>query len=226
MSATSVDVSGNEPFDIPADTSSGIERPMRAVLDVRDLPSVVYGSRVITWWGTAGFMLAEAATLVACLAAYYYVRGSYTSWPPLRTPSPDLLIPTISLIVLVASLVPCYLSAKAAEKLDRAKMQPWIWVAVLLMIAAVVLRLREFSSLNVRWDANTYASVTWAVVFAHFTLLLADTLETLVFAVMVTSGKLPDRYYPGIAEDAFYSYFMVAAWIPCWITVYLVPRWV
>jgi hypothetical protein len=62
------------------------------------------------------------------------------------------------------------------------------------------------------------------VLFTHFTLLLADTLETLLFAMVVTRGA-PDRYFPGVAEDAMYTYFMVAAWIPCYVTLYLVPRW-
>ena len=53
--------------EIPADTSSRAERPLRPTFDASNLPSVVYGSRVITWWGTAGFMLAEAATLAHSL---------------------------------------------------------------------------------------------------------------------------------------------------------------
>ncbi len=212
--------------EIPADSASRAERPLRPVFDASDLPSVVYGSRVVTWWGTAGFMLAEAATLSACIAAYYYIRRNYSEWPPLRTPSPDLFVPTISLIVLVASLVPIYLFAKAAKRVDKRATRRWLWVAVVTMVAATALRFMEFRSLNVRWDANAYASVAWTIVFAHFTLLLADTLETLLFAVMVQRDVAPARYYPGIAEDAFYSYFMVATWIPCWVTVYLVPRWV
>ena len=212
--------------EIPADTAMHAERPLRPVFDVSELPSVVYGSRVVTWWGTAGFMLAEAATLSACVASYYYVRRNYEAWPPLRTPLPDLLLPTISLIVLLVALIPCYLFAKAAKRLDKPATKRWLWVAVIVMIAATVLRLMEFGSLNVRWDTNAYASVAWTIVFAHFTLLLADTLETLVFAVMVQRDRAPTRAFPGIAEDAFYSYFMVAAWIPCWVTVYLVPRWV
>jgi cytochrome c oxidase subunit III len=215
---------GNEPFEVPADSSSTVARPLRAVLDVRDLASVVYGSRLVTWWGTVGFMAAETATLAACLAAYYYTMRSYTTWPPLRTPPPDLFIPAISLLALVAMLVPTYLFEKAAKKLDRPRTIRWMWVAVVMMVLAVVLRFLEFGALNVRWDANTYASVAWLIVFAHFTLLVADMLETLLFAVIMTRGG-PDRYYPGVAEDAFYSYFMVAAWIPCWVTVYLVPRW-
>ena len=212
--------------EIPADTAVHTERRLRPVFDVSELPSVVYGSRVVTWWGTAGFMLAEAATLSACVAAYYYVRRNYEAWPPLRTPPPDLLVPTISLIVLLLALVPCYLFAKAAKRLDHPATKRWLWVAVIVMMAATVLRLMEFGSLNVRWDTNAYASVAWAIVFAHFTLLLADTLETLIFAVLVERGRAPTRYCPGIAEDAFYSYFMAAVWVPCWVTVYVVPWWV
>jgi cytochrome c oxidase subunit III len=212
--------------EIPADTTSAAPRPLRPVIDVSEMPSVVYGTRVTTWWGTVGFMVAEAATLAACLAAYYYVRRNFTTWPPPRTPSPDLILPTISFIVLIASLVPCYLFAKAAKRFDEAATRRWIWVAVVVMLAATVLRFLEFRSLNVRWDTNAYGSVAWAIVFAHFTLLLADTLETLVFAIMLQRRAAPPRFFPGFAEDAFYSYFMVAAWIPCFVTVYLVPYWV
>jgi heme/copper-type cytochrome/quinol oxidase subunit 3 len=211
--------------EIPAETGRHAERPLRPVVNASDLPSVVFGSRVLTWWGTVGFMAAEAATLSACVAAYYYVLRNYESRPPLRTPPPDLFVPTISLIVLILALVPTYLFARAAKRLDKPATIRWMWAAVVMMLIATALRLMEFSSLNVRWDANAYASVAWAIVFAHFTLLLADTLETLLFAVVMQTRE-PTRYYPGVAEDAFYSYFMVAVWIPCYVTVYLVPRWV
>lgn len=211
---------------IPIDSSSAAERPLRPVFDASTLPSVVYGSRVITWWGTAGFMLTEAATLAACVASYYYVRRNYTAWPPLRTPPPDLFLPTISLVVLLLVLIPNYLFGRAAKKMDRAATSRWLWGAVITMVAALGLRFAEFNSLNVRWDANAYASVTWMIVFAHFTLLLVDTVETLIFAIMVQRDVALARHYPGVAEDAFYSYFMVLVWIPCYVTVYLVPRWV
>jgi heme/copper-type cytochrome/quinol oxidase subunit 3 len=213
-----------EPLDVPADSSAAVARPLRAVLDVRDLPSVVFGSRVVTWWGTLAFMVAETATLAACLAAYFYVRRGFSTWPPPRTPNPDLLLPTINLAILLVALVPNYLYARAAKRLDTERAKRWMWIAVATMSLATVLRLFEFDALNVRWDTNAYASVAWTIVFAHFTLLLIDTIETLLFAIIVTRGA-PDRYYPGVDEDGFYSYFMIIAWIPCYVTVYLVPRW-
>ena len=59
--------------EIPIETGREAERSLRPVVNASDLPTVVYGSRVVTWWGTVGFMVAEAATLSACLVAYYYV---------------------------------------------------------------------------------------------------------------------------------------------------------
>ena len=212
--------------EIPGDTASVAERPLEPVLDASNLPSVVYGPRVVTWWGTVGFMVTETATLAACLAGYYYLRRNFEAWPPLRTPPPDLFIPSLSLLVLIATVVPCHMVKKAAERFDKESTTRWLWVAVGAMIAATILRFLEFGALNVRWDSNAYASVTWAIVFAHFTLVLIDTVETLVFAIMAQRDATPPRYYPGIAEDAFYTYFTVIVWIPCFVTVYLVPRWV
>lgn len=210
---------------IPADTSAHEPRPVRAAFDASNLPSVVYGSRVVTWWGTVGFMITESATVAACLVAYYYVQRNFTTWPPLRTPPPDLFIPSIGLIVLIAAMIPKRIFQQAAKRLDRDATIKWMWIAAVMMLAATALRLLEFRALNVRWDANAYGSVAWAVVVAHFTLLLVDTIETIVFVIMVQRDA-PSRYYPGVAEDAFYSYFMTALWIPCFVTVYLVPRWI
>ncbi len=212
--------------EIPADTASTAPRSLNPTFDASNLPSVVYGSRVSTWWGTVGFMVAESATLAACLASYYYLLRNFTTWPPLRTPLPDLMLPTISFVALIASAFPCHMFGKAAKQFDTPRMLRWLWVAVIFMSAATVLRFFEFQSLNVRWDSNAYASVTWMIVVAHFTLLLVDTIETIVFALMTQRGATEPRYYPGVAETASYTYFTVLSWLPCFVTVYLVPRWV
>ena len=210
---------------IPADTASATERALQPTYDASNLPSVVYGPRVATWWGTVGFMVVEAATLSAALASYYYIRRNFTAWPPLRTPPPDLLLPTISLGVLLAILVPSYFMKRAAEEFDVQRTRRWAWASVVVMLTATALRLLEFPALNVRWDTNAYGSVAWAILVAHFTLLVVDSVETLVFAVMTQRGTTPPRYFPGLAEDGFYSFFMVLVWIPCYVTVYLVPHW-
>ena len=54
----------------------------RRVLDVFDLPTVVFGSRNIVWLGTILFMLIEGAMMAMLYASYFYYRTRSTDWPP------------------------------------------------------------------------------------------------------------------------------------------------
>jgi cytochrome c oxidase subunit III len=104
-------------------------RAIRPVLDVSRLPTVVFGHRNATWWGTIGFMLIEGTTLALVAASYLYVRKNYQAWPPERTPFPDLLIPTIQLVVMLVSCIPAYLAKRSARRLDRGSTALWLWVS-------------------------------------------------------------------------------------------------
>jgi len=203
-----------------------LERPMRPLVDVSSLPTVVFGSRGIVWWGTLGFMVVEAVTLAVCVASYFYLRRNFATWPPLRTPRPSLVMPTVGLIVLLAGFVPTYLYHRACERLERRATQLWLWVATLFLAAATAIRVFEFFALGVRWDLNAYASAAWAMVFAHFTLLLASAAETMTIAFIFATGSDEMRHYSDAGDNAMYFYFLALAWVPIWVILYLLPRWV
>lgn len=211
---------------IMAREGSLLERPIRPLVDVSTLPTVAFGSRSIVWWGTLGFMVVESVTLAVCVAAYFYLRRNFANWPPLRSPRPSLVMPTIGLIVLLAGAVPTYLYKRAAERLERRATHLWLWVATLFLVAATVIRVFEFFALGVRWDLNAYASATWAIVFAHFTLLLASAGETATMAFMYLTGADEMRHFSDASDNAMYFYFLALAWVPLWVIVYLLPRWV
>jgi len=204
---------------------SAIERQMRPSIDVSDLPSVVFGSRGLIWWGTLGFIVVEATTLAVCVATYFYVWRNFESWPPLRTPLPDLLVPTLSLLVLLATIVPCYLFDRAARRLDTAAATRWLWVNTAVAAVAAALRLAELRSINVRWDTNAYGSAVWAILIAHLTLIITDVFETGTLATFFTLGRQQPKHYPDATDNAFYSYFMALVWVPLYVIVYLFPRW-
>lgn len=205
---------------------SMLERPTRAAVDVSSLPTVVFGSRGLVWWGTMGFIVVESMTLAVCIASYFYVRRNFDNWPPLRTPLPRLGIPTASLVVLLLGLVPTRLYHRAAERLDRPATTRWLWVATLVAFVALGLRVAEFNSIGARWDLNAYASVTWSMVFAHFTLLLVNAFETGTIATIFSTGSDEMKHFPDAADNAGYFYFMALSWVPMYVIVYLLPRWV
>ena len=86
-----------------------------------------------------------------------------------------------------------------------------------------VLRVLELDALHVRWDSTAYGSVAWGTVVTHSTLLLLETVETLVFTVLLFSPSLEQRDISGVSDNALYWYFMTGIWIPLAALIFLSP---
>ena len=64
-------------------------RPV-GVMNVAELPDVVFGPADIMWWGSFAFIVIEGWTLVLCAAVFIYLRQNSQTWPPAGTPLPSL----------------------------------------------------------------------------------------------------------------------------------------
>lgn len=198
--------------------------PQRTVLDVSHLPTVAFGTKSLPWWGTLSFIVIEAFTLVLMVAAYFYLRLNAYEWPPAGTPQPDLLIPTINMILLLVVIFPMWKASSAAKEFDRARVALWLTIATMLTVATVVLRAFEIVALNVRWDANAYASAAWAIVILHTTLLVTDLVETAAFAVLFLLRHAQKKHYPDVCDAADYQYYLSIGWVLLYVVVYWGPR--
>lgn len=195
----------------------------RESLDVSRLPTVVFGSKCIMFWGTIAFMVIEGWTMALTGMSYFYLRQSSPHWPPLRTPNPSLTIPAINLVVMLVSLVPSYLAAESAKKLDRAGVTRWLFVTGGLGIVILVLRWYELWAIDTRWDTTAYGSIAWLVVGLHATLILLDVGDTIGLGVMFAKRELPPHSYPDTTDNTMYWYFTVLGWIPFFLIVYVSP---
>ena len=199
-------------------------KPLRPTVDLSELPTVTFGSRSLMWWGTLGFMTIEGWTLALLVGAYLYLRQNYEAWPPLRTPNPSLLIPTINLVIFLVSLVPAKLVERAGKRLDEAGVKRWLVVMSLISLPTIILRWWELWALNTRWDSTAYGSAVWTIVGFHTSLLLLDICDTLGLTGLFLFKKLPVKTFSDAADNSFYWYFTVAVWIPVYLILYVGPR--
>jgi heme/copper-type cytochrome/quinol oxidase subunit 3 len=197
----------------------------RAVLDVSDLPSVVFGHRGLLWWGTLGYVLAEGVTLALSAAAYFYLRRNFVVWPPHGTPKPDLLLPTIALGIGLVSTVPAYFTDHFAKKLERRGALISLGVLTVFSIVLLVLWGYQFGALNTRWDSNAYGSVTWTILGLHATLLIIEVGELLGMTGIFVFGPLWAKHYSDAEDVAMYWYFIIGIWVPLYVILFLVPYW-
>ena len=193
------------------------------VINVSTLPPYAFGHRSILWWATLGIVAIEGTMFALVMTSYLYIKGRNPHWAPGVFP-PALRWGTLNTVILLASLVPNQFAKKAAEKLDLRGSQLWLVVCVAFGVAFNIIRIFEFRSLNVWWDTNAYGSVVWTLLAFHTTHILTDLLDTMVLTVLMFTGPLDGRRFVDVSENAGYWWFVVAAWLPIYFTIYLVPR--
>jgi heme/copper-type cytochrome/quinol oxidase subunit 3 len=199
-------------------------KPVRSASDVSALPTVTFGSRSLMWWGTLGFMTIEGWTTALLVGAYLYLRQNYDAWPPLRTPNPSLLIPTVNLGMMALSIIPATLAMSAAKRLDKSGVKLWLLVSSLVSVAIIVLRWWDLWSLNIRWDTNAYGSAAWTIVGFHASLLVLDAMDTIGLTLFFWFRRLPVKSYSDVADNTVYWYFTVGLWVPLYLILYVGPR--
>ncbi len=190
-------------------------------LDVSGLPRIVFGNKNLVWWATTGLVAIESSAFAMLLLMYYYLRGRVPEWPPADAPA--LRWGTTSLIVFLASFVPNYLTAQAAKKFDLGAVRFWITISTLFAFGEMIPRYFEFGGLNVRWDTNAYGSIVWVLLGTHTIHLVTDAYDTLVLNIIAFTGPLDKKRFVDFNDNAMYWYFIVASWIPLYVTIYLAP---
>jgi heme/copper-type cytochrome/quinol oxidase subunit 3 len=195
------------------------------VLDVAQLPTIAFGRRSPTWWGTVGFMVIEASTLVVAAVSYLYLRKNHHDWPPEPYALPSLIIPTISALLLALSNIPNRWLHKASRRMDKRPVQVGLLIMGILATIAVGIRIFDFRELNVHWDTNAYASAAWLTLSFHTMLLAFEMVETWVFAALFWFGPVEGKHFADVEDNCVYWYFMSLVWLPVYALLYLSPRW-
>ncbi len=143
--------------------------------------------RPAAWWGML-ILIASEATLFGCfIGSYYYLRFRSAAWPPDGIPEPKLVVPLILLAVLVSTVVPMRLAARAATTGRLAATRLFLALALVLQSGYFAYEVHDFADQLHSFDItrNAYSSI-------YYTLLGADHAHVLlgVFFNLWLLGKL------------------------------------
>jgi cytochrome c oxidase subunit 1/cytochrome c oxidase subunit I+III len=199
-----------------------VSRP--ATLDVSRLAPGAFGYRSLMWWGTLGIVLIEGAAFALAIGAYFYLRTRTAAWPPDGIAPPALFWGTVNTVLLIASAIPNELTKRAAERVDLRGVRIWLVVCLLFALGFNVVRVFEFTALNVLWNTDAYGSIVWLLLGLHTTHIVTDFLDSVVLTALMLFGPIEERRFVDVEENAVYWYFVVAAWLPIYGVIYWAPR--
>lgn len=208
----------------PRETPASVPAVRRGdALDVSELPSFGFSHRSLMWWGNVGMMTIEGVAFAFLLVIYFYLRSLADGWPP-GGQAPDLLWGTLNLVIILASVVPNYLTQRAAGRRDLRKVRLWLYACCVVGVALCVVRGFEFTALNVRWDHSAYGSIVWILLGLHTAHLATDVADSTVLAVLFHTGPLVGKRFVDVSENSGYWYFVVLSWLPIYFTIYWSAR--
>ena len=192
-------------------------------LDVAGLPSYGFSHRSLMWWGNAGMMAIEGIAFGFMIVIYFYLRSLARTWPD-GGATPDLGWGTLNLVIILASALPNWYTARAALDRDLHRVRIGLVLCCIFGLGLCVVRALEFTALNVRWDEGAYGSVVWVLVGLHTFNLVTDYADTLVLTAVTYAKPLEGKRYVDIAENCGYWYFVVLTWIPIYAVIYWAAR--
>jgi heme/copper-type cytochrome/quinol oxidase subunit 3 len=161
------------------------------------------------WWGVVLLVATEAALFGSLLASYFYLRFKVVDWPPGGIPAPKVVMPLVLTGVLLATAVPMFLAARAAQA-GRPRLT-WALIVLALIAQAAYLAaqihlmvddLHKFTPQD-----NAYGSIYYTLLGAHHAHVLVGILLNLWLAGRLATGITNYRVI-GVRVIAIYWYFV------------------
>nr|WP_298138909.1 cytochrome c oxidase subunit 3 [uncultured Pseudomonas sp.] len=197
----------------------------RQIIDVSQFSRFQAGREAPLWWGIIGLILVEASVVASFIASYFYLRLYQPQWPPAGVEPPELLWPTLNLALLLLSCVTMWWAGRALSRDQRGKFTLGTAISVLLASLVLVSRWQQFQAFEVRWDENPYGSILWTISGFHFVHVVSAVIGTAVVVLLSLRGFFTRKRQLAVVVDTLYWYFVGLVWIPLYVVLYWVPRW-
>ena len=176
-------------------------------------------------WGFLGMIAIELTVFTSLAVSYFYLKMTADAWPPYPLDYPDLMLPTVNTLILVASSGVMHWSDQKIRKGEERQLAIGLTIGVVLAIVFLVLKYVEyFVATDYRWNDHAYGSIVWTIVGFHSAHVLSVALKTMVVTVLAWRSYFSQEWRLAIAANGLYWHFVVAVWIPLYVILYLSPR--
>lgn len=186
-----------------------------------ELPLNLNDRRAPLWLGMVGLITIEAVLFISLIVSYFYLRFYAPEWPLGGISKPDLLLPSIGALILLASSGPMYWADSSIKKGNVRNLKIGLALSFVLGTIFLVLKVIEYSGYDYNWATNAYGSITWTIVGFHAAHVLTVMLKVIVVFAAAVRGYFSEHRNLGVRINGLYWHFVVVVWIPLFFTLYL-----
>jgi cytochrome c oxidase subunit III len=167
-------------------------------------------------------ILSEIMLFGALFAAYFVIRGESAGWPPTgHLERPELLLPGLNSILLIASSVTMQLAVRGAGVGDRSRILRWLGLTLLLGGVFLLVQGYEFSSNGFGLDAGVFGSTFYILTGFHGAHVLAGLVLIAIVANRARLGLVSAEHHTALEGTSYYWHFVDVVWLFLFSTLYV-----
>jgi cytochrome c oxidase subunit III len=202
-----------------------IQRETPQVIDGLTLPRHASGPTSTNWWGVIFVEIIILTIFGALLSSYFFLMSGHLEWPPNGISVPDLFLPTIKTLFLVAAVLPMWWSVRSIRRGNQLQLKLSLLIGFILGSIFLVLTVIYYSGVTYNWATNAYGSIVWTIVGFFLLILIAGLLKSALVAIAAYRGFFDEKRYIAVETNALYWYFLAGIWVVAYVMLYWSPRW-
>lgn len=196
--------------------AGGVPGPNPELLDRRAVHSA---SSSVT--GMVLFVGSEAVFFAAFLGIYAVSYAGVRVWPPAGITGPSLLVPTVGVVLLLASGVTMAQAMRAAHRPEYPRsVVPWLAAALACAVAFGVLLAISYADIPFGVGQGIYESLFYMIIGLELAHVVGGTVLLAVVLTRAWAGELALRRDP-VQSAAIYWYFVVGLGVVIYALLYL-----
>lgn len=186
------------------------------------LPVGSEGKRSGGWWGVLALIVTEGSLFGYLLFTYFYLASQTEQhWPPEGLP--ELLIPGVNTVILLASSVFVW----ASERCIQRSLLRWslasMALALGLGVCFVVIQFNEWSKKTYDMTSNLYGSLYFTITGFHMLHVIVGLIILMALLLWIALGYFDHRRYAAVTIGGLYWHFVDVVWLFVFTTLYLTP---
>jgi cytochrome c oxidase subunit 3 len=185
---------------------------MRSSLAIRAHPLV---------FGTVIFLASESMLFGALLAAYYFLRGGTSPWPPQGT-SLDFPGMAVGTGLLAFGSVTMAVAQGAAMQRQRRIARLMLAVTILAALGFLYFELTDWYDTNFWIWSNAYSTLYYALTGTHFAHVSAGVALLAAVAIFLRTPAFTREHHAAVEAVAYYWHFVFGVWLLLYATIFLV----
>ena len=166
-------------------------------------------------------ILSEVMLFGALFTAYFVIRSESGGWPPAGQERPELLLPGLNTLLLVASSFTMQWAVRAIGRSDVARLRLGLRLTLLLGGIFIVVQGGLVANNGFGLSAGVFGSTFYTVTGFHGAHVLAGLAFIAIVAIRARRGLISQEHHTAVEAASYYWHFVDVVWVFLFSTLYV-----